>query len=324
MDGYRFPEGRRGANRPVRQDAVEALVWEQVIHRASRRELFERLDQPALRPLSAEAFVYSDWKIGVRVNIDYHIELHGHYYSVPYALVPEHVDACLTTTTVEIFHRGQRLGPSAELRPRPPHHRPCPHAEGASAPPRVDPLAPHRLGRTIDPQTAALVEAILADRRHPEQGYRSCLGILRLAKRYSPARLEAACARAVAVDARSYRHGLRRSREVDRLHSAGVTQVRNSGGRVDQEPDGKRNEGHRPRLMRSGPHTRERPGEKARVRGWPRRRPWERAPETGVRGQPWGSRRDGPSIRMVVHWWRSRLRRAVTMGLLPRKLNQSS
>jgi Recombinase/Recombinase zinc beta ribbon domain/Mu transposase, C-terminal domain len=120
MDGYRFPEGRRCANRPVRQDAVEALVWEQVIHRASRRELFERLDQPALRPLSAEAFVYSEWKIGARVNIDYHIELHGHYYSVPYALVPEHVDACLTTTTVEIFHRGQRLGPSAELRPR--HH----------------------------------------------------------------------------------------------------------------------------------------------------------------------------------------------------------
>ena len=60
--------------------------------------------------------------------------------------------------------------------------------------------------RTIGPQTAALVEAILADRPHPEQGYRSCLGILRLAKRYGPARLEAACARAVAVGARSYRH----------------------------------------------------------------------------------------------------------------------
>src|SRR5207245_390168 len=56
-----------------------------------------------------EAFVYSDWKIGARVNIDYHIELHGHYYSVPYALVHEHVDACLTATTVEIFHRGQRI-----------------------------------------------------------------------------------------------------------------------------------------------------------------------------------------------------------------------
>jgi transposase len=60
--------------------------------------------------------------------------------------------------------------------------------------------------RTIGPHAAALVQAILADRPHPEQGYRSCLGILRLAKRYGPERLEAACARAVAVDARSYRH----------------------------------------------------------------------------------------------------------------------
>src|SRR2546430_433012 len=59
--------------------------------------------------LSAEAFVYSEWKVGARVNIDYHIERHGHYYSVPYALIHEHVDARLTATTVEIFHRGQRV-----------------------------------------------------------------------------------------------------------------------------------------------------------------------------------------------------------------------
>src|SRR5436309_4371209 len=79
------------------------------LYRASRRDLFERLDQPALRALPAETFVYSEWKVGARVNIDYHIELHGHYYSVPYALIHEHVDARLTATTVEIFHRGQRV-----------------------------------------------------------------------------------------------------------------------------------------------------------------------------------------------------------------------
>src|SRR5215510_5844024 len=79
------------------------------LYRASRRALFEQLDQPALRPLPAEPFVYREWKIGARVNIDYHIELHGHYYSVPSALVHEHVDACLTSTTVEIFHHGQRI-----------------------------------------------------------------------------------------------------------------------------------------------------------------------------------------------------------------------
>ena len=177
------------------------------LYRASRRELFERLDQPALRPLPAEAFVYSEWKIGARVNIDYHIELHGHYYSVPYALVHEHVDACLTATTVEIFHRGQRI--AAHRRSSLPGHPTTDPAHMPKAHQRHLEWSPSRLidwGRTIGPQTAALVAAILADRPHPEQGYRSCLGILRLAKRYGSPRLEAACARAGAVEARSYRH----------------------------------------------------------------------------------------------------------------------
>ncbi len=100
------------------------------LYRASRSELFARLDQPALRPLPAAPFVYGEWKINARVNIDYHIELHGHYYSVPYALIHEHVDARLTATPC----------------PRPPHHRPGPHAQGPSAASRVDALAPHHLG----------------------------------------------------------------------------------------------------------------------------------------------------------------------------------
>jgi len=141
------------------------------------------------------------------VNIDYHIELHGHYYSVPYALLHEHVDACLTATTVEIFHRGQRIAahPRSLVRGQhttDPAHMPKAHQHHLE-------WTPSRLidwARTIGPQTAALVQAILADRPHPEQGYRSCLGILRLAKGYGPERLEAASTRAVAVGARSYRH----------------------------------------------------------------------------------------------------------------------
>src|SRR5438093_6896306 len=177
------------------------------LYRASRRDLFERLDQPALRALPAEAFVYSEWKVAARVNIDYHIELHGHYYSVPYALIHEHVDARLTATTVEIFHRGQRVAAHRRSfsRGQPttdPGHMPKAHQRHLE-------WTPSRLidwARTIGPQTAALVEAILADRPHPEQGYRSCLGLLRLAKGYGPDRLEAASTRAVAVGARSYRH----------------------------------------------------------------------------------------------------------------------
>src|SRR5216684_758735 len=177
------------------------------LYRASRRELFERLDHPALRPLPAEAFVYSDWKVSARVSIDYHIELHGHYYSVPYALIHEHVDARLTATTVEVFHRGQRVAAHRRSVVRGQHTTDPAHMPKAHR--RHLEWTPSRLidwARTIGPQTAALVQAILADRPHPEQGYRSCLGILRLAKRDGPERLEAACARAGAVEARSYRH----------------------------------------------------------------------------------------------------------------------
>src|SRR5882724_2281800 len=176
------------------------------LYRASRRELFERLDQPALRPLPTESFVYGEWKTA-RVNVDYHVELHGHYYSVPYALVHEAVDVRASVSTVEIFHRGQRVGAHRRTDSRGRHttdptHMPKAHQRHLEwTPSRII-----RWAQTIGPQTAALVEAILTDRPHPEQGYRSCLGILRLAKRYGPARLEAACARAGGVAARSYRH----------------------------------------------------------------------------------------------------------------------
>ena len=177
------------------------------LYRASRRELFARLDQPQLRPLPAEPFVYGEWKIGARVSLDYHVELHGHYYSVPYALIHELVDACLTATTVELFHRGQRV--AAHVRDDTPGRPTTTPAHMPKAHQRHLEWTPSRLadwaGR-IGPQTRTLVEAILADRPHPEQGYRSCLGLLRLGRRYGEARLEAACTRALAVGARSYRH----------------------------------------------------------------------------------------------------------------------
>jgi len=175
------------------------------LYRASRRDLFERLDQPALRPLPAEAFVYSAWKVGARVSIDYHIELHGHYYSVPYALIHEHVDARLTAATVEIFHRGQRVAAHRRSFVRGQHTTDPATCRRPPAPPRVDAFAPHRLGAPHRPQTAALVEAILADRPIPS---RLSLVPRHLAARQGlrSERLEAASTRAVAVGARSYRH----------------------------------------------------------------------------------------------------------------------
>ena len=171
----------------------------------SRREWFETLEQPALRPLPAEPYEFARWK-KARVNIDYHIEAERHYYSVPYTLVRQEVDVRLTATTVEVFHHRQRMA-GYRRDPRPGRyttvtaHMPKAHREYAE-------WTPERLVRWADqtgPSTAALVERILATRPHPQQGYRSCLGILRLGKTYGADRLEAACRRALAIGGFSYK-----------------------------------------------------------------------------------------------------------------------
>jgi transposase len=176
------------------------------IYGARRRELFERLDRPALRPLPATTFEYCEWK-KVRLNIDYHAEVDHHYYSAPHPLVHEELEARFSATTVELLHRGERVASHLRSYRRGGHttvaeHMPKAHQKHLEwSPSRIVHWA-----SSIGPKTQALVEAILAERRHPEQGYRSCLGILRLAKRYGNDRLEAASARAGAVRARSYRH----------------------------------------------------------------------------------------------------------------------
>jgi len=175
-------------------------------YRTSRRALFEQLDRPALKPLPATRYEHALWKF-VRPNLDYHVELAGHFYSVPFTLRHERLELRHTATIVEVFHQGQRVASHLKSHVRGrhttvPEHMPKSHQAHLE-------WSPERIGRwaqTIGPHTRALVEAIFADRPHPEQGYRSCLGILRLAKRYGPARLEAACGRALRVGARSYRH----------------------------------------------------------------------------------------------------------------------
>jgi transposase len=196
-------------------EALNERIWELLedlnnrpmrLYGASRRELFERMEKAALRPLPAEPFVYGEWK-QVRVNIDYHVEVEHHYYSVPYKWLHQRLEARITATTVELFHGGERVAAHARSTARGKHttkseHMPKAHQMHLE-------WTPSRLVQwagTIGPKTQEMVESILAERPHPEMGYRSCLGILRLAKHYGRERLEAACARAVVVHARSYRH----------------------------------------------------------------------------------------------------------------------
>ena len=172
----------------------------------SRRQMYEDLDQPVLRALPATRFVYAQW-LTARVNIDYHVEVDRHYYSVPHTRIHQKLDVRLTATTVEILKGNDRVWAHkrsyfAGRHTTVAEHMPKAHQKHME-------WSPSRLknwGGTIGPSTHKLVEQILQSRPHPEQGYRSCLGILRLSKRYGAERLEAAAARAVSVGARSYRH----------------------------------------------------------------------------------------------------------------------
>jgi transposase len=172
----------------------------------TRKSLYESLDKPALKPLPAHRYVFADWS-QPKVNIDYHIEVNHHYYSVPYQLIHERLDVRLTSTTLEAFFKGRRValhrrsyikGGHTTL----PEHMPKAHQKYLE-------WTPSRLIRwagQIGPETQKLLAHILENRPHPEQGYRSCLGVLRLGKRYSAERLEAACARALAFKAYSYKN----------------------------------------------------------------------------------------------------------------------
>ena len=171
----------------------------------SRASLFAEIEAPALGALPAEPYLYRRRK-RARVHIDYHVELEGHYYSVPYHLAREEVELLFDEATVEIFHDGGRIAAHVRSRLRgrattDPAHMPAAHREVASWTPQRIAAWAARTG----PATAALAEAIMAARPHPELGFRSCLGILRLADKYGSERLEAACARALACGARSYK-----------------------------------------------------------------------------------------------------------------------
>jgi transposase len=172
----------------------------------SRKDWFERIEKSALIPLPETPYEFCEWK-KARVNIDYHIEFNGHYYSVPYSLGREkEFEIRYTDRTVEIFYNTKRVASHLRDDSRGRHttlgeHMPKSHREYLEwTPSRIINWA-----KTIGACAAETVEYILTSRGYPEQGYRSCLGILRLAKRYSPERLEAACKRAVTIRAYSYR-----------------------------------------------------------------------------------------------------------------------
>jgi transposase len=171
----------------------------------SRRSVFETVDRPALRPLPERPYQYADWKVA-RIGIDYHAELTGHYYSVPYRFAREQVDLRYTASTVEIFHRGQRIAAHGRSSHQGAHttiraHMPPNHQVATE----WNPQRLRNWAADIGPHTAAVIDHLPGSRAHPEQSYRRCLGVLRLGKDYGRERLEAACVRAIDLKAPNYK-----------------------------------------------------------------------------------------------------------------------
>lgn len=165
----------------------------------SRRELFDRLDRPVLNPLPAEPYEYAEW-LRMRVGLDYHVEVAGAAYSVPHALIRQEVEVRLGARTVEVFRVGRRVAAhprAASGTATLSDHMPAGHRQFAEW------SAEHFLSRArkFGPATEALIAAILADRRHPEQGYRSCQGVLKLFRGANAERAEAVSARALTIGA---------------------------------------------------------------------------------------------------------------------------
>jgi len=171
----------------------------------SRRDLFETIDRPMALPLPERAYEYAEW-LKAKVNIDYHIEVDHHYYSVPHQQLREKLDVRLTAATMEAFHKGKRVAAHARSYVRGTHttlkeHMPPEHRKYAEWSPSRFIQWASKTGAA----TAQLVEKIIAARTYPEQGYRACLGILRLGQHYEPERLEAAAKRALRFNTCSYR-----------------------------------------------------------------------------------------------------------------------
>jgi transposase len=194
-------------NRAI-QPLLEEINGREMEHvEKSRRELFEELDKPALRPLPDRPYEYATSKVA-RVNIDYHVDFEKHFYSVPFTLIHEEVRIRASERMVEIYHTSQREPVAVHPRSSVPgrystqtSHMPPKHQKAGE-------WTPERLVRwasEIGPHTAKLIQSILSSRQLPEQAFRSCLGILRLSGQYPHPTLETACQEANAAKTLNYR-----------------------------------------------------------------------------------------------------------------------
>jgi transposase len=170
----------------------------------TRRQLFDALDAPHLKPLPATPYALAEWRVR-KVGLDYHVDVDSHFYSVPYRHARETVEVRATSRTIEVFLKGERIAAHMRGSGDGKHttiseHMPSSHRRYADW--NIERI--QREAALIGPSASLLCEMILQDRPHPEQGFRACLGIVRLVKAFGAVRVEAACLRALEIGARAY------------------------------------------------------------------------------------------------------------------------
>jgi transposase len=170
----------------------------------TRRQLFAEIDAPKLKALPAQPYELAQWRLR-KVGLDYHVDFDGHFYSVPYRHARAEVEVRATLRAIEVFLKGERIavhmrGSGDGKHTTVAEHMPSSHRRYADW--TVERILSE--AARVGPSTDMLCQMILEHRPHPEQGFRACLGIVRLAKPFGAPRLEAACLRALEVGARTY------------------------------------------------------------------------------------------------------------------------
>jgi transposase len=170
----------------------------------TRRQLFEEIDAPRLKPLPAEPYALAEWRVR-KIGLDYHVDFDGHFYSVPYRHARASVEVRATLRTIEVFLKGERIAAHMRGSGDGKHttlaeHMPSSHRRHADW--TIERIL--REARAVGPSAELLCQMILQQRPHPEQGFRSCMGIVRLAKPVGAARLEAASLRALQIGTLNY------------------------------------------------------------------------------------------------------------------------
>lgn len=193
-------------NEAIFEEAEKLNIRPMAVTGKSRKELFEEIEKPELRPLPAERFEIYNYKGPSKVHIDYHVEVEGSYYSVPYTLIGETVEVKYNSRVIEVYHKTKRVASHIRSHKKGEfitenRHMPHDHREYLE-------WTPERIknwGSKIGEHTKTLMQGIMDSRKHPEQGFRSCLGIIRLSRQYTPERVENACKKALSVDSYNYR-----------------------------------------------------------------------------------------------------------------------